>query len=80
MIYSLITVALIYGANGYGDSICANMTTANTPNARKCLKAAYEYYNYTKLDMLKMKYLHALITGSIIYIIPCEFAIYCIHT
>ena len=63
MIGIFILIALIYGSNGYGNSICANMTTADTPNAKKCLKAAYENYNYTKLDIIKMKYLHALITG-----------------
>ena len=35
MIAISIILALIYGANGIEGSIGANMTTANTPNAKK---------------------------------------------
>merc|ERR1719203_1466914 len=47
---------LVYTANGYQSGRCANFTD------KACEKKLYETYNYTKADMARTRYLHALIT------------------
>merc|ERR1719203_1188695 len=47
---------LVYLANGYKSGRCANFTD------KACEKQLFETYNYTKADMARTRYLHALIT------------------